>query len=178
MTTRFEIPTLHTDRLILRAFRAADWDRFSMMECNPEVRRYRGNNLLSREEAWTSMQLFLGQWALRGYGVFALQEQSSHRFVGFAGVLHPADWPEPELAYSLDTSFWGQGFAVEAAAMARDWAFAHTDIERLGSFILPDNTRSLRVAQTLGSVREGTVALRGFVAEWWVHRRPGVGVLV
>ena len=178
MTTTIEIPTLQTERLVLRAFRAADWDRFAMMECNPEVRRYRGGNLLSREEAWTSMQILLGQWALRGYGVFALAERSSGRFVGFAGVLHPADWPEPELAYALDEAFWGQGYAVEAAAAARDWAFSHCDMERLASFILPDNTRSVRVAQTLGAVREGTVALRGFVAEWWVHRRPGVGVVV
>lgn len=178
MTTTIEIPTLHTDRLVLRAFRAGDWDRFAMMESNPDVRRFRGANLLSREEAWNSMQLLLGQWALRGYGVFALAERSSGRFIGFAGVLHPVDWPEPELAYSLDQAFWGQGFAMEAAAAARDWAFASCGMERLASFILPDNARSLRVAQTLGAVREGTVSLRGFVAEWWVHPRPGAGVLV
>ena len=178
MTTRIEIPTLHTDRLVLRAFRAGDWDRFAMMESNPEVRRYRGANLLSREEAWDAMQRNLGQWALRGYGVFAVAERNSGRFVGFAGVLHPVDWPEPELAYSLDQAFWGQGYAVEAAAAARDWAFEQHGMERLASFILPDNSRSIRVAQTLGAVREGTVVLRGFVAEWWVHPRPGIGVVV
>ncbi len=178
MTTLIEIPTLQTDRLVLRAFRAADWDRFAVMEANPEIRRYRGNTLLSREEAWTSMQLMLGQWALRGYGVFAVSEASSRRFMGFAGVLHPPDWPEAELAYSLDRGFWGQGFAVEAAAAVRDWAFARHDFDRLASFILPENTRSIRVAETLGAVREGTVALRGFVAEWWVHPRPDSGVVV
>lgn len=178
MTTTIGIPTLHTDRLVLRAFRAADWDSFAAMEANPEVRRYRGGNLLSREEAWSAMQMLLGQWALRGYGVFAIAEGGTGRFAGFTGVLHPVDWPEPELAYSLDQPFWGQGYAVEAAAAARDWAFAQHGMERLASFILPDNARSIRVAETLGAVREGTVALRGFVAEWWVHRRPGVGVLV
>jgi RimJ/RimL family protein N-acetyltransferase len=178
MTTTIRIPTLETERLVLRAFRPADWDRFAMMESNPEVRRYRGANLLSRDDAWASMQSILGQWGLRGYGLFAVAERCSNRFMGFAGVLHPADWPEPELAYSLDAPFWGQGFAVEAAAAARDWAFAQQGFERLASFILPDNTRSIRVAQTLGAVREGMVALRGFVAEWWVHRRPGVGVIV
>lgn len=178
MTTTIEIPTLHTERLVLRAFRAGDWDRFAMMESNPEVRRYRGGNLLSREEAWTSMQLLLGQWALRGYGAFALTERSSNRFIGFAGVLHPVDWPEPELSYSLDRPYWGQGFAVEAAAAARDWAFSACGMERLASFILPDNMRSTRVAGTLGAVREGVVELRGFLAEWWVHPRPGTGVVV
>ena len=178
MTTTIRIPTLETDRLVLRAFRPADWDRFADMESKPEMRRYRGANLLSREEAWASMQLILGQWGLRGYGLFAVAERGGAPFIGFAGVLHPADWPEPELAYSLDVPFWGQGFAVEAAAAARDWAFADHDFERLASFILPDNSRSIAVAQTLGAVREGMVALRGFAAEWWVHRRPGAGVIV
>jgi RimJ/RimL family protein N-acetyltransferase len=44
MTTTFEIPTLRTERLILRAFRAADIDAWAAMEADPEVRRYRGNN--------------------------------------------------------------------------------------------------------------------------------------
>ena len=101
----------------------------------------------------------------------------SGRFVGFAGILHPADWPEPELAYTLDPAYWGRGYAIEAAARARDWAFEQFGFERLASFIMPENVRSVRVAEALGAVREGTVALRGHVAEWWVHHRPGRGAV-
>jgi RimJ/RimL family protein N-acetyltransferase len=93
-------------------------------------------------------------------------------------VLHPLEWPEPELAYTLDQPFWGQGLAVEAARAARDWAFARLGMSRLASFILPDNARSIRVAKKLGAVREGTVELREFDAEWWVHRSPGHGPIV
>ena len=49
MGTTFEIPTLRTDRLMLRAFRAADLDACATMEANPEVRRFLGGNLLSRD---------------------------------------------------------------------------------------------------------------------------------
>lgn len=170
MSTTFEIPTLHTERLTLRAFRPADIDAWSEMEADPEVRRYRGNNPRSRNEAWTAMETSLGQWALRGYGLFALERKSDGRFIGIAGVLQPADWPEPELSYSLAQHAWGGGLAMEAAAAARDWGFAQHRFPRLASFILPDNTRSQRVAQKLGAVREGMVPLRGLQAEWWVHR--------
>lgn len=178
MATIFEIPTLRTDRLVLRAFRAGDLDAWAAMESDIEVRRYRGNNLRTREQAWGVMETSLGQWALRGYGLFAIEQAADGCFAGFAGILHPADWPEPELAYSLARPFWGRGFAVEAARTARDWAFAAHGFTQLASFILPDNARSIRVAETLGAVREGTVELRGFVAEWWVHRSPGHGPIV
>jgi RimJ/RimL family protein N-acetyltransferase len=171
MATTFEIPTLHTDRLTLRAFRPGDIDAWSAMEADPEVRRYRGNNPRTRNEAWEAMERMLGQWALRGYGSFVLERDADSRFIGFAGVYHPPDWPEPELAYSLAPEAWGQGYAVEATRAARDWAFARHGFSRLASFILPDNARSIRVAEKLGAQRESTASLRGFEVEWWVHRR-------
>jgi RimJ/RimL family protein N-acetyltransferase len=124
------------------------------------------------------MQLLLGQWALRGYGVFALQAVADAAFLGFAGVLQPEDWPEPELSYSLDQPYWGQGFATEAATAARDWGFAQHRFPRLVSYIWAGNTGSQRVASKLGAVRDGTLDLRGFVAERWVHPAPGSGVIV
>ena len=130
MSTTFEIPTLRTERLTLRAFRAADLDALAAMQANPEVRRFLGGNLLSRAEAWALMERILGQWALRGYGMFAVEAEG--RCAGWAGVLHPLEWPEPELAYSLDQPFWGRGLATEAARAARDWAFAWLDVVATG----------------------------------------------
>jgi RimJ/RimL family protein N-acetyltransferase len=178
VTTTFDIPTLRTPRLLLRAFRASDWDAFAAMEGRDEVQRYRGGKPLTREQAWDSMQILLGQWLLRGYGRFALERLADGRFIGFAGVLHPVDWPEPELAYSIDQPYWGQGLATEAAIVARDWAFATGRFPRLVSYIMAGNVASQRVAAKLGAVRDGPVALRGAMAERWVHPGPGGGVIV
>ena len=169
--TVIAIPALETQRLRLRAFRAEDWHAFAAMEARPEMRRYRGGSPLTPELAWTSMQTILGQWALRGYGAFALETKAEGRFAGFAGILHPADWPEPELAYSIDTPLWGAGLAVEAATAARDWGFAAFGFERLVSYIMSDNLPSRRVAAKLGATQQGTQPLRGIMAERWVHVR-------
>jgi RimJ/RimL family protein N-acetyltransferase len=169
MSTTFEIPTLHTERLTLRAFRPADLDPLAAMQANPDVRRFLGGNLLSRGESWSLMERILGQWALRGYGMFAVDVEG--HWAGWAGVLNPLDWPEPELAYSLDQPFWGRGIATEAARTARAWAFGSHDFTRLASFIVPDNARSVRVAEKLGALREGTTTIRGFPVDWWVHRK-------
>ena len=130
------------------------------MQANPEVRRFlAAGNPLSRAETWALMERALGQWPLRGYGLFAIETDG--RCAGWAGVLYPLGWPEPELAYSLDQPFWGRGLATEAAGAARDWAFATHGFARLASFIRPGNARSIRVAQKLGAVREGMVELQG-----------------
>ncbi|HEY1930588.1 MAG TPA: GNAT family N-acetyltransferase [Acetobacteraceae bacterium] len=172
-----EIPTLRTEHLVLRAFRLDDLDGLAAMNADPEVQRFLyGGQMVTREQCWMQMTMAVGQWGLRGYGLFAVEAEG--RFAGRIGLLHPLEWPEPELAYALDAPFRGRGLAAEAVAAVRDWAFARFGFERLASFILPANARSAGVAKRLGAVREGTVELRGFVADWWVHRPAGVGVVV
>jgi RimJ/RimL family protein N-acetyltransferase len=92
--------------------------------------------------------------------------------LGSVGLFEPLDWPEPEVAYSLDEPFWHQGFATEAAGAARDWLFANFPVDRLTSFIRPENGASIRVAERLGAVLEGTTELRGVIFQHWVHHRP------
>lgn len=129
--TTFEVPTLTTARLRLRAFRANDLDAYASMQANPEVTRYLGGRTLTPLEAWRIMALHLGQWALRGYGMWACEKLDGGAFVGYVGVFQPFDWPEPEIAYSLDRPFWGQGFATEGASATRDWLFSHFPLQRV-----------------------------------------------
>ncbi|HTU55593.1 MAG TPA: GNAT family N-acetyltransferase [Acetobacteraceae bacterium] len=171
--TTFEIPTLTTDRLRLRAFRAGDLDAYSAMQANPEVMRYLVTGRISTPvEVWRTMATSLGQWALRGYGMWACEKIAGGVFIGSVGIFQPLDWPEPEIAYSLDRPFWGQGFATEAAVAARDWLFDRFPVPRAASFIRPDNHASKRVAERLGAVCACTLELRGSTYEHWVHRQP------
>lgn len=171
--TTFEIPTVTTERLRLRAFRADDLDAYASMQANPEVMRYLTMGRTSTPaEVWRTMLMSTGSWALRGYGMWACEKIDGAVLIGSVGVFHPLDWPEPEIAYSLDRPFWGQGYATEAAGAARHWLFEHFPLDRVASFIHPDNVASQRVVTRLGAVRERTVELRGNTCECWVHRRP------
>jgi RimJ/RimL family protein N-acetyltransferase len=170
--TAFEIPTLTTDRLRLRAFCAGDLGAFAAMRANPEVVRYLGTGRpFTPVEVWRMMAGFLGQWALRGYGVWACEKIDGAAFIGAIGTYHPLEWPEPEIIYSLDRPFWRQGFATEAAGAARNWLFEHFPLGRAGSFIRPDNSASKRVAGRLGAVYESTSESRASNFECWVHYR-------
>ena len=172
--TTFDIPTVETARLRLRAFHAADLDAYAAMQANPNVMRHLvTGQTATRIQTWYTMLTSAGSWALRGYGMWAVEEVAGGCFIGSVGVFEPLDWPEPEIAYSLDQPFWHQGFATEAAAAARDWLFAHFPCPRAASFIRSDNQASIRVAERLGAVCEGTTELRGGTFQHWVHRRLG-----
>lgn len=71
--TTFDIPTLRTDRLILRAFRPDDLDAYASMQADPEVMRYLGTGVTrTRAESWDAIARMLGQWALRGTGQWVI----------------------------------------------------------------------------------------------------------
>jgi RimJ/RimL family protein N-acetyltransferase len=169
----FDIPTIGTSRLRLRAFRAGDLDAYAAMQANSEVMRFLVDGRThTRVEVWRTMATYLGGWSLLGYGMWACEAADTGLFMGNVGMFRPLDWPEPELAYALDQPFWGQGFATEAARVARDWMFASFPLDRFASFIRPDNQPSKRVVERLGAVYEGIVDLRGSRMEHWVHHRP------
>jgi RimJ/RimL family protein N-acetyltransferase len=172
------IPTLRTERLVLRGFRLADLDALAAMYADPEVARFIGpRRPRDRVETWRSLETILGQWALRGYGLFAVESRRDGAFLGRVGILNPLDWPEPELAYALARTAWGKGFAAEAAQAVRAWGFDTFGFPRLASFILPDNARSRLLAERIGAVHEGMAVLSGHAVEHWVHPAPGHGAL-
>src|SRR3979411_3057491 len=133
--TTFEIPTVETARLRLRAFRAGDLDAYAAMQANPAVMRYLlTGNTATRTQVWYTMLTSAGSWALRGYGLWACETIEGGQFIGSVGLAEPLGWPEPDIAYSRDEPFWHQGFATEAAA-ARNWLFEQVPIARAASFI-------------------------------------------
>jgi RimJ/RimL family protein N-acetyltransferase len=146
-------PTIETERLILRPFRDGDLDAYTAMLQSPEVRRslYLPDDI-GREQAFQQMSMWLGQWELRGTGQWALEERASGSFVGRAGSFRPErdDWPGIELGWCLDPRYYGNGYATEAGAAAREYVFAHHDVEEIYSCILHENRSSQGVAKRLG----------------------------
>lgn len=166
------VPELRTARLTLRGFRESDLDGFAAMQADPEVMRHLGagdsaGRPRTRAESWAAMAQFMGQWALRGRGIWAVEREG--RFVGRLGILEPEGWPAPELAYALAREAWGQGLAFEGCQAALGWARAALPGAALASFIRPDNAPSRRLAARLGATLSGPITLLGVTAERWDH---------
>lgn len=165
------IPHLETDRLILRAMRAEDFEAWASFCADPEVVRYLWGEPQPRSDAWRAMAMTLGHWALRGYGMWAVERKSDGAFMGRVGMLNPEGWPGLEVGWTLGRTFWGQGYATEAALASMRYAFLTQPVDRIISCIDPENKASqavaLRVGETKGPPKELSIAGHAFVVDIW-----------
>jgi RimJ/RimL family protein N-acetyltransferase len=152
---------LETDRLTLRMFCESDLDAYAAMCADPEVMKYLGPGPMNRSEAWRNMALVLGHWALRGFGLWAVEERASGELVGRVGCWSPEGWPGMEIGWTLRRSSWGLGFATEAARAALDVALGELGQSHVISMIERENAASVRVARRLGMRLEGRAELMG-----------------
>ena len=155
-------PLLETARLTLRMFRGDDLDEYHAMCADPDVTRFLGDGKpLSRTDAWRHIAIFLGTWQLRGYGMWAVEDKASGKFLGRVGYIHPEGWPGIELAWVLARPFWGLGLATEAARACLEYGFSSLHFDHVISLIHPDNRRSISVAERLGERKEGVTEIFG-----------------
>lgn len=159
------IPSLSTPRLRLRPHTLADLDAHAAIVADEEVMRHVGaGGPVGRDVAWRQLALYLGQWALLGYGIWAVELRAERRLIGSVGFLHPEGWPGCELAWMLARDAWGQGHAFEAASAARGFGRDALGIVQPISLIREANVRSIRLAERLGAVNAGPLAFLGGTA--------------
>jgi RimJ/RimL family protein N-acetyltransferase len=116
---------------------------------------------LDRTEAWRHMASMIGHWYLRGYGLWAVEEKDSGRFVGRIGCVNPEGWPGFEVGWTLKREFWGKGYATEGGRRALEYAFNELHKPHVISLINAENHASIRVAERLGETLEGTATIFG-----------------
>jgi RimJ/RimL family protein N-acetyltransferase len=153
-----DIPTVETERLLLRGWREMDLDIYAAFVSDEEVTRYIGGTL-SRPDAWRVMAGMIGHWTLRGFGLWALERKSDGAFIGQAGLLCPEGWPGIELAWMLGRPYWGQGFATEAAKAAAQFGFQTASASKLISLIHAGNLPSQKVARRIHETKTGHLTL-------------------
>jgi RimJ/RimL family protein N-acetyltransferase len=162
-----EPPLIRTERLLMRAPRLEDYDRWVEIFADPDVGAgLRGEHRpMTPHEAWVDLSMLTGHWALRGFGHWVLEELDGGAVVGRAGLYHPPDWPGMEVGWTIAREDRGKGYAVEAARAACEWAHGELGAKHILSLILPANTQSARVAQNLGLTHEGEHSTRGFTLD-------------
>src|SRR5690242_7775392 len=140
------------------------------------------------EDARAMIEEGIHGWTSDRLGPFVLETATTDpQVVGLSGLMifdvrgwTPSNWADagtraqPELGWALVRAQWGHGYATEAAAAIRDWAYACRPIDGLVSLISPDNVRSQRVAQRLGAMPTETVTPvdSGRTAVVWRHPPP------
>ena len=165
-----DIPVLETERLVMRSFRREDFAPMAAFFADERSIYYGGP--LSGGDAWRRLATYAGQWVLNGYGEWALENKATGSFVGFCGPWHPADLPEPEIAWALLPEHYGKGYAFEAAARALRYVYEELKWPTVMSLIEPDNAPPIRLAERLGASAEDTIEIYGRKAVIYRHLPP------
>jgi RimJ/RimL family protein N-acetyltransferase len=153
------IPRLETGRLILRGLTQDDFEALAAIYADPDVMQFLGG-VQERSDAWRSLGSHIGHWALRGYGVWAVERKSDGALLGRVGMINPEGWPGLEIGWTLGKPYWGKGYATEAAAASVAYAFTTQPVDKLISCIDPANKPSQQVAERIGETKGARQNLR------------------
>ena len=143
---------LDTPRLCLRLMQSSDLDDLLKIFGDPKVMASFGGATFNREQMERWLQRNIEHQNLHGYGLFSVILKSEGLLVGDCGLEHMVVDGDlaTELGYDFRSDYWNQGFATEAAAAVRDYAFDVLQLPRLISLIRVGNAASKRVSEKIG----------------------------
>lgn len=159
--------SITTDRLVLRTPEEEDFDAVAGF-MSSERAQFVGGPRTDRYDMWRGFLGQFGHWGLRGYGLFTITMQGG--IIGRTGLIRHVMWEEPELTCHIyDAGLEGQGLATEAMRAARLWAWEAHGMNRLASFVHPENHAAEGVMLKLGAVPERETQLLGKPVTLWRH---------
>ena len=146
-----------TERLVLRDWRAEDWDAFFRVTNTPAVMQWLGG-LLDEAGMAKQRERVEGCNARNGFCFWLVEHKADGALLGFCG-LKRADAPGStvtdavEIGWRLREDAWGQGYAKEAARAALDLAFDRFGADEVVALTVADNTPSWGLMRRLGMRR-------------------------
>jgi len=149
-------PAIETERLLLRGHRLDDFRDCLAMWSDPIVTRFVGGKPSSEQQTWSRLLNYAGQWALLGFGYWAVTDKTSGKFIGELGFadfkrdIDPSMRDVPELGWAFVPSVHGNGYATEGVRAALAWGDVRFGGARTVCIIDPENAASLRVALKCG----------------------------
>lgn len=106
-------------------------------------------------QTWLNRQL--SRYQKYHYGLWAVIRKEDERFIGQCGLSNQRVGGETVLSldYLFQRDYWHQGYATEAAAGAKEYAFATINAPRLYAIVRDTNIASMNVAIRNGMLVHG-----------------------
>lgn len=170
-----------TARLLLRPLQLADAPGMYALDSDLAVHRYLGGvggtmvSTLAESEA--TIHYIQAQYAAVGIGRWAVIDQASGAFLGWAGlklVAGPTNGQRDffDLGYRLLPPYWGQGYATEAAQAWLQVGFEQLHLPRICAFADSANAASCRVLGKIGLQAGAEFMEGGTRCRWFEAAAP------
>ncbi|WP_249870363.1 GNAT family N-acetyltransferase [Oceanobacillus saliphilus] len=154
-----DLPTLETDRLILRKIKKHDIEDMYLYGSNEEVAKYvtwDAHKSLSDTEAF--MNYALAKYKNKDVAPWAIQYKENGKMIGTIDFI----WWKPkhysaEIGYVISQDYWGMGICTEAAKEMIKFGFEKMNLVRIQAKCMLENIGSEKVMEKIGMVYEGTL---------------------
>ncbi|WP_085524038.1 GNAT family N-acetyltransferase [Tuberibacillus sp. Marseille-P3662] len=160
------MPTLETDRLLLRKLSLNDLDDIFEFSSDPEVAHHMTWEInKSKDETLNHfIKIVIDGYEKGQSAEWALVLKESHKVIGTCSFV---DWSnehkKAELGYVLNKNYWGHGFASEAIKALIRYGFEVIHLNRIEGGCDTDNIGSEKVMLKVGMTFEGTLRQNEFI---------------
>lgn len=156
---------LETERLYLREMNQTDFTSLCRILKDEETMyAYEGAFNNAEVQEWLDRQI--SRYKKWGFGLWAVILKETNEMIGQCGLtMQP--WKDKELleiGYLFERAYWHKGYAAEAAAACKKYAFEVLDADEVCSIIRDANVASQKVA-----IKNGMTA-----ADTWTKHYRGV----
>jgi len=141
---------LRTPRLILREFIPGDAEGMYLLNNDPDVIRFTGDDPFKSIGEASELIRNYDQYKKYGYGRWTILTESSSEYLGWCGLNHNKDTKETDIGFRLIKSEWGKGIATEAAIACVEFGFNHFGLNKITGKAMKENTSSIRVLEKTG----------------------------
>src|SRR5690348_2639362 len=137
-------PTLHTERLMLRAVTPDDAADLLPIWADDRVNRFLGRaSLTSLEEAQAQVERMRGAFEQKTGFAWVITSRADSKIMGTFVLWHlHEEHQRAEIGYVLSPDWWGQGVVVEAGRAVLEFAFTVMGLHSAEAMIDPENTGS------------------------------------
>jgi RimJ/RimL family protein N-acetyltransferase len=153
---------LETERLFLREMTRSDYRALANILQDAETMyAYEGAFSDNETQEWLDRNLL--RYQIDGFGLWAAVLKESGIMIGNIGVTWQKVGQErvPEIGYLLNRAYWGNGYAIEAAAACKKYAFERLEFNEVFSIVRDTNVSSMNVA-----IRNGMVVRDRFIKHY------------
>jgi len=92
----------------------------------------------------------IASYEQHGFGLYLVVLQETGEAIGVCGLVKREAFADADIGYAFLPDYWGKGYAIEATAATKSYAFEQLGQRRLLAIVNPENESSIRLLKKLG----------------------------
>lgn len=160
-----DLPTLETDRTILRKLRSEDEEDIFHYGSDEEVSRYTAwPTHQTMEDTRLYLMRVLHKYSQHAVAPWGIVDKETGKVIGTSGFMAwDVRHAKAELGYALSKDYWNRGYMTEVIRTIISFGFERMKLVRIEASCLTSNLGSARVMEKAGMSYEGLLRQTIFV---------------